>query len=102
VGIVLDRMFLGSSMISNNLTGGNITGGIVADCAGSSIQPGAGIVRGLKITSNTNDPWFPNIGTHIVANVPEISVWTANGVILVDEHCKLLQPDAIEHKSAHP
>jgi hypothetical protein len=98
-GIVMDRTLLGRASIYANTTGANGRGGISADCAGGIPQSGGGVFSGLWVTGNVNDPYFPNTGTHITANVPEVYKYTNDGVFLFDEPCQNLQAGTVVHLS---
>jgi hypothetical protein len=98
-GIVLDRTLLAASSIYGNTTGANSRGGISADCAGGIPQSGGGVYSGLGVSGNISDPYFPNNGPHIVANVPQVYTDTSSGAFLFNEPCKTLQAGTVVRKS---
>jgi hypothetical protein len=100
-GIALDRTLLGTSYsMYANTTGANGKGGISADCAGGVPSPGSALFFGLSVVGNITDPFFPDHGPHIVANVPVVRTYTTtNGTQYLAESCQALDSDAVIHKS---
>jgi len=98
-GIVVDRRLLGWASIYANTTGANGAGGISADCSGGQPQSGGGVFSGMGVSADVNDPYFPNHGPHIVANVPDVYTFTSDGAFLLLEPCKELQAGTIVHES---